>query len=176
MAVRRVLVSAPLAVLVALLAHTARFGSSHAFGGQHGHYVIAAALAGLVLLALVSPFVLGFTPARGQATAPASIGLFLNLVLGGALVYSGMEWLEGHAPALVGWTWAALGLSALAVAVLAFLAALGLRRLGLAIAATLPLFVPKAGRGTFIIRFSPAPLQLHLLSTASRGRAPPLSA
>jgi hypothetical protein len=174
MAARRVLVSAPLAVVVALLAHTARFGSSHAFGGPHGLDLIAAALAGVVLLALVSPFVLAFTPARRQpASARAGLGLLLNLTLGGAAVYSGMEWLEGHAPALVGWTWAALGISALVVAVIAFLAAMGLRRLALAIAASLPDFAPSRARKALTLRWPPPPGRLQLLSTASRGRAPP---
>jgi hypothetical protein len=174
MAARRVLVSAPLAVVVALVAHTARFGSSHAFGGPHGHYLIAAALAALALLALLSPFALGFAPARRQPTPAASIGLLLNLVLGGTAVYSAMEWLEGHDPALVGGTWVALGLSALLVALIAFLAAAGLRRLGLAIAATLEVLTRCATGGAVTLRWTPRPNQLRLLPRASRGRAPPL--
>jgi hypothetical protein len=176
MAVRSVLVSAPLAVVVALLAHTARFGSSHAFGGPHGHYLVAAALAGLALLAVVSPFALGFGPARGQAAPGASAGLVLNLTLGGTFVYSGMEWLEGHAPALVGGTWVALGLSALLVALLALLAAAGLRRLGLAIAATLHVLARNAPRSAVILHAALPPLRLRLLPRVSRGRAPPLPA
>jgi hypothetical protein len=174
MAVRRALVSAPLAVVVALLAHTARFGSSHAFGGPQGHFLIAAALAGLALLALLGPLVLGLAPARRRATPMESAGLILNLALGGAAVYSGMEWLEGHAPALVGGTWVALGLSALLVALVALLAALGLRRLGLAIAATLPVLARCGRRGSETLRWALPPFQLRLLPRASRGRAPPL--
>jgi hypothetical protein len=174
MAARRVLVSAPLAVVVALLAHTARFGFSHAFGGPHGHYLIAAALAGLVLLALLSPLAHGFAPASRQATPAASVGLLLNLALGGTAVYTGMEWLEGHAPALVSGTWVALGLSALVVALVALLAAIGLRRIGQAIAATLPVLARTAPCGAETLRWALPPLRLNLLLRVSRGRAPPL--
>ncbi|HEY0799016.1 MAG TPA: hypothetical protein VGD50_07685, partial [Candidatus Baltobacteraceae bacterium] len=118
MALRRIPLLAPLAVLVALLAHTARFGSSHAFGGQYGANLIAAALAATALLLLIAPVAMGFerSPARREAPFLAALKLALGLGVGGAAVYAGMEWLEGHGPGLASWADAALGISALLVA------------------------------------------------------------
>jgi hypothetical protein len=169
-----------LAVVTALLAHTACFGSSHAFGGPGGFDLIAASLAGTALLAILAPFALGFAPptstARLDPPVGAALRLFLTLAGGGACVYMGMERLEGHSPALVSGAWAALGISALVVALVALLAAHGLRRLGQAIAATLAILTPASAPGSTLLSHATQPFTSRLLPHASRGRAPPLFA
>jgi hypothetical protein len=94
------LLSAPLALIVAFLAHTAEFGSSHAFGGVYGVDLIAAALAALTLTAIVTPIVVAFSAPRisGRSLASFAARLGLDLSVCGIGVYAGMECLEGHVP------------------------------------------------------------------------------
>ena len=127
MLLRRVLVGAPLAVLVAVGAHELGFGAAHAVAGASGPDLIAAAAALLALLAVAAPLALalaGKSASEGRAELRRwlpgsgefwSFALFLGL--GGFAALAAIEASEGHSPF-------ATPLTLLALAAVALLAAL----------------------------------------------------
>jgi hypothetical protein len=119
MSFRRLLVAGPLALLVAMAAHAAGFGSSHLLGGSAGADLAGVGLAWLALLAIVgimavalgAPFRAGSHAASRAPAGSASRALAeslpgggnpamlaATLALGGSAFYVALEVLEGHAP------------------------------------------------------------------------------
>lgn len=126
MVLRRALVTAPLAVVVALAAHAVGFGSDHVFGGAQAGGLLALGAGGSVLLALLgigwlalaggsaergAQRLYALLPARGLA------GTAAVLAGSGFIAFAAGEAMEGRSP--LG-TWAtALGILVAAVAVAA---------------------------------------------------------
>src|SRR5579864_4242966 len=136
-----------LAILVALTAHEAGFGTSHTPGGTHGAELIGAALATLALLLVAAVLWVAFGRFRRLTRAEASSLLAAalpgsgNVILGAAMLtagglagLAGIELLEGHAP-LAGWAPFLVPLCAVVVAILARLLTVRLAALGLELAA-----------------------------------------
>jgi hypothetical protein len=185
MALRRALVTAPLALLVALLAHVAGFGGGHAFGGDHGRQVLYLAVGGPALLVLAAVVWLGLTERdrrRGERALLALLpgqGRFAAAfaVLGSAslALYAGVEMLEGHAP-LAPASLIALACSTALIAAAARLCARWLAAAGFLLAAAEDT-VLQAGAPRLRLALAPAPRATSAdLRSASRGRAPPLFA
>ncbi|HMD03410.1 MAG TPA: hypothetical protein VKG44_10655 [Candidatus Baltobacteraceae bacterium] len=184
---RRLLTALPLALLVAVLAHFAGFGTSHALGGPHGEALIfatLAALTGSALLALLRS-ALGATGGRRSAAAaiadlraavPAAgeILPFSAWLLGGALTtFWALELLEGHALQSGLWVVPVAALVALGVAGAVRAATRWLAHAGLALATLCrPGWI---GATTLFFRFESAvPASCpRLAGDAHRGRAPP---
>jgi hypothetical protein len=126
MVLRRALVIAPLAVLVAMAAHAIGFGGEHLLGGSIASWMLAAGFGGTLLIAGAGLLWLGFTqrdarrgeralrsllPAGGGIVAAATI-----LGISGSAVFACGEALEGHSPAGTWMTALALGAVAVLVA------------------------------------------------------------
>jgi hypothetical protein len=186
MTFRRLLVAAPLALLVAYLGHAAGFGTTHALGGAHGGELLAGLVAALALIALAPVLWLGFgrTPhrslvdvVRGLASAlPAAGGLAAMaaiLAALGGLAFAGIELTEGRAPTPA-WALAALPLAALAVAALARFALSWLALLGLFIATLGERLPERLSPPTFLAPLAFAPVSASLARGSRRGRAPPV--
>jgi hypothetical protein len=184
MTLRRLLVAAPLALLVAYAGHAAGFGTTHALGGAHGPALLAGLVVALALSALVPVLWLAFgkTPRslaeviRGLASSlPASGNLpamaALLAALGG-IAFACIELTEGRAPAPT-WALAALPLAALAVAALARFALSWLARLGLYIATLGERLPERLSPPTFLAPPAFAPVSASLARGSRRGRAPP---
>jgi hypothetical protein len=184
MALRRALVIAPLAILVALAAHVIGFGSEHALGGAHAGLLLAAGLVGTGLLAGAALLwlvltqssarvgereLLALLPAGGSFTAAT-----LLLGLSGFAAFACGEALEGHFPlGTVGTALASFAVSALI--------ALGSRRCARwlaegAAALTTLLVWPLEAIARLAVTIAPAPLPAasQLLARGRHdGRAPP---
>src|SRR5580704_13446393 len=183
MVLRRALVTAPLAVLVALAAHTAAFGADHAFGGSYAAAVLAAGVGGALILGTLGLVWVSLAesqagraegrlgallPARGSIL-PAAVMLAVS---GFAALAIG-ETIEGRA--LAG-TVAALPALAFAAFIVAFTAkriVYWLARGGVALAALLDLRLGSAPPARFLA-FAAAPIARRTGSRGTRrGRAPP---
>jgi len=186
MTLRRLPVAASLALLVAVLAHWAEFGTEHVLGGKHGATLLYSALAALIALALGAAFgvALGGPAAGGSSAAAArlraalpgggELGPFAAWLFGGALsAFAGLELLEGHAPAAATWILPLAALAALGTAWLGRVATRWLAVAGLALAAL---------GGELARALGPrlAPIEIRLTPAGSpgrrgarRGRAPP---
>jgi hypothetical protein len=184
MTLRRALVTAPLAVLVALAAHAIGFGGQHALGGAHAGMLLAAGLGGTLLLAGAALVWLVLTQSNARAgervllaLLPAGGGLVAAtavLGLSGFAAFACGEALEGHFPL------GTLG-TALASFAVSALIALGSRRSarwladGAAALATL-LAWPLGARACLAVTIGPAPRPTasQLLARGRHdGRAPP---
>jgi hypothetical protein len=184
MTLRRLLITAPLALLVAVLAHLAGFGAGHELGGDHGASLISSALAALFALAAAATL----AAALGQANSPADVLAelrralpgsgevlpFAGWLFGGSLpAFWGLELLEGHGPFGAGWLLPVAAVAALAMALAVRLVTRWLAEAGMALAAlSESLTLGPAARL--------APLEIRSLSAAQRlargtrrGRAPP---
>jgi hypothetical protein len=184
MTLRRLLVTAPLALLVAVFAHLAGFGTGHELGGDHGASLISSALAALFALAGAG----ALAAALGRADSPADVAAELRRALPGSgellpfaawlfagslPAFWGLEVLEGHGPFGAGWMLPAAALAALGVALAVRLLTGWLAQAGLALAAL-------AAAVGLAVAPRLAPLEIRSLSAAQRlargtrrGRAPP---
>ncbi len=146
MNLRRLLVAAPLALLVAVLAHLAGFGTAHELGGEQGATLLFSALGALVALAGVAALAvaLGRPASVGQAVRqlrdelPGSgeIGPFAAWLFGGALLsFWSLELLEGHGPLAAVWVVPVAGALALGTALAVRAVTRWLAHAGLALAA-----------------------------------------
>jgi len=184
MTLRRLLVAAPLALLVAVLAHLAGFGTDHVLGGQHGFTLLCSALG--ALFALAGSATLTVALGRPRSFGEAAQGLrgalpgagelvpFTAWLAGGALAaFWGLELLEGHAPFASLWVVPIASLLALAVAAAARAATRWFARAGLALA-TLAREIA-LGIGPRSVRLEARSLTVHTRPRrGSRcGRAPP---
>ena len=184
MTLRRLLVAAPLAMLVAVLAHVAGFGADHVLGGQQGLTLFCSALG--ALFALAAAATLTVARARPRSLAEAARGLraalpgagelgpFAAWLFGGALAaFWGLELLEGHGPLAALWVVPVAASLALATAVAVRATTRWLAGAGLALAALAretslglaPRFVRIEARG---LAFQARPR-----CRSRRGRAPP---
>jgi hypothetical protein len=185
MALRRALVTAPLALLVAILAHAVGFGGSHTFGGDRGDQLLALGVAGPALLALAAIVWLGLTEPdrrRGERALLALLpggghpaGVFATLGTSSLAVLAVIEALEGRAP-LAPASLLALGCATAFIAVAARLSARWLAAAGSLVAlAGTP--APLAGAPPVRLALVTAPLARSVdRGSACRGRAPPLLA
>jgi hypothetical protein len=185
MALRRALVTAPLALLVAILAHVVGFGGSHTFGGDYGQQVLALGFAGPALLALAAIVWLGLTESdrrRGEAALLALLPgggrpavAFATLGTSALAVFAAIELLEGHAafgPASL----LALACATALIAISARLSARWLAAAGSLVALAgccAPLATAPGLRLALVA--APRARSVHRCSTR-RGRAPPLLA
>jgi hypothetical protein len=183
MVLRRALVTAPLAVVVALAAHAVGFGSDHVFGGAQAGGLLALGAGGSVLLALLGLGWLTLSGGTAQGGArrlyaflPGS-GLAGNaafLAGSGFIAFAAGEALEGRSPF---GTWAtALGIlvAALAVAALSRAVARWLGAGAFALAGLVAAFTLGAPRSApAFARRRPAAAQRIDARGVRRGRAPP---
>ncbi len=185
---RRLLAASPLALVVAVAAHAAGFGSSHLLGGAYGLDVLRLALAWLGLVAVGGTIWAGLAASRQSLKAnaarlldalPASgrfAGLALSLALGGTAIFSALEATEGHldAPSLP--SLAALGLGAAAVAAFVRLAAWAIAAIGASLASLTREIVARP-QAQARLTLAPARVRHADPSVALwRGRAPPYTA
>lgn len=103
MSLRRIAKATSLALLVAVLAHAADFGSSHEPGGPQGAALLHALWATLALLGFSTMLsgALGrrIRPGTTQGADGAGLAVsVLGLTLGGFAAFCALESLEGHAP------------------------------------------------------------------------------
>ncbi|MGP6157464.1 MAG: hypothetical protein ACLPYS_08155 [Vulcanimicrobiaceae bacterium] len=179
MSLHRAAKAGSLAFLVAVLAHTADFGSSHLLGGAQGAALLQALWGMLALLGLGALFAGALGPGGHQValarssrrSQPASI---IALSLGGFAAFCGIEALEGHAPELGPLLALYLGSAAALVAFGSRLLGRWLSELGSELAALVGQTGLLCGRGVVRLR----PLQaVHAPRTFAggvrRGRAPP---
>jgi hypothetical protein len=130
MVLRRALVIAPLAILVAMAAHAIGFGGDHVLGGINASWMLAIGFGGTLLMAGVGLLWLAFTQRDVRRAEQAllsflptggGIGAAATLLgISGSAVFACGEALEGHSPA---GTW----ITALALAAVAVLAAFAVR-------------------------------------------------
>jgi len=180
---RRALVTAPLAVLVALAAHAIGFGGDHLLGGVDSRWMVAAGLGGTLLLAGAGLLSLAFKrsdarhgerllqnflPAGGRIGAAAAI-----LTVSGFAVFACGEALEGHSPA---GTWS----TALALGVVAVLVAFAVRACprwlaagGAALAALLTWVLAFAETPAVSVAIARPAAPRPVARGRRRGRAPP---
>jgi len=127
---RRALVTAPLAVLVAMAAHAIGFGGDHLLAGINAGWLLAGGIGGTLLMAGAGLLWLAFTQSdAGQgeqalrSLLPAGGGIVAAATVFGisaSAVFAGGEALEGHSPA-------GTRITALALAAVAVLAAFAVR-------------------------------------------------
>jgi hypothetical protein len=130
MLLRRALVTAPLAVLVAMTAHAIGFGGDHLLGGISAGWLLLVGFGGTVLMAGACLLWVAFTqrntsqgerallslvPAGGRIAAAATV-----FGISASAVFACGEALEGHSPA-------GTRITALALAAVALLAAFAVR-------------------------------------------------
>ena len=187
MNLRRLLVAAPLALLVAVLAHLAGFGTSHELGGERGVALLLSALAALGGLAGVAAFGAALGRPTGlagvvrqlRAALPGSgeIAPFAAVLFGGSLLaFWSLELLEGHGPLAALWVLPVAAVFALATAWTVRAATRWLAEAGLAFAA----FARDVHAGLAVL-FAPLEarsVRAHARSRygSRRGRAPPQQA
>ena len=148
MSLRRLPAAIALAIFVAMTAHVAGFGTSHALGGAHGSELTGAALAALALLLVAAVLLVAFAKprhlTRSEATSllvralpgSGSLTAFAGLLaVGGVAAFAGLEALEGHDPLAAGWVLVLVPLIAVAVALLVRILVGRLADLGLRLAA-----------------------------------------
>jgi hypothetical protein len=187
MALRRVLVTAPLAVLVALTAHVAGFGGDHVLGGVHAAGLLALGVGGSILLAILALGWVGLTETDAgraeralRAMLPARGGIFpAALVLGvsGSIVFACGELLEGHLPPVTLGSLLAITASAVVIAAVARGLARWLAAGGVALASLIPLARrPSAAPARAAERADALLAPPSQARGARRGRAPPHSA
>jgi hypothetical protein len=187
MNLRRLLVAAPLALLVAVLAHLAGFGTSHELGGERGLTLLCSALAALGGLAGAAAFAAALGRPRGLADVarelrgalPGSgeIAPFAGVLFGGSLLaFWSLELLEGHGPLAALWVLPVAALLALGTAWTVRVATRWLARAGLAFAA----FAREVQLGLAVLF---APIEARYVRAVARsrcgsrrGRAPPQQA
>ncbi len=109
MLLRRALVTAPLAVLVAVVAHALTFSDGHALAGGHGGPLLAVAVGGSLLCALVAFLSMAISQPdarQGRRLLREALpgggrpGVTTAVLLGGGLVaFAAIEAAEGHATA-----------------------------------------------------------------------------
>ena len=184
MGLRRLLAASPLAVVVAVAAHVAGFGSSHALGGALGVDIARLALIWLGLVAAggllwaaawarpaslptLASRLLAPLPGGGRFTALAA-----TIAVGGTAVFTALEALEGHPglPTLA--SLLALAVAALMLSALVQLAARAIAGLGLTLATLADACVNLAAP----VRVIPARARIARPNPAAllrRGRAPP---
>jgi hypothetical protein len=177
---RRTVRACSLAFLVAVLAHGADFGSSHAPGGRQGEGLLHALWAALALLGFSALLSGALAPrkrpreaaaARSGTSAPLS---FLVLTLGGFAAFCGMEALEGHVPSVEPALVLYLAAAAAAVTFGSRLAGTWLSELGGELAALAGSPVALCDRSIVRFRMSRAVFANRILVRgAHRGRAPP---
>ena len=175
---RRLAVAAPLALLVAILAHAAGFGADHAPGADHARELVTSLGVALALLALATLLEAAFGIDRRDAgSARQDRWLPIALAAGGACAYAAIEFAEGHA--LFGGSLRALAAILPAAALIgqvARLAARFLRYSGAALAGCLPapsLVDPAAAR---LSQARPVRASSADVRGCVWGRAPPLPA
>ncbi|GAC1420652.1 MAG: hypothetical protein NVSMB5_13220 [Candidatus Velthaea sp.] len=176
---RNAVFAVPFGVMAALVTHTMRFGDDHSFGGDANEAIVTLALGGTLALALAilhvflarGTTILGGTVARSRLSALVPHPLAISAIA--ALVYYGIEALEGHAPEL--------GVPALTLALVSIALASLLRRL----TAFFARFVAEIAREWIAQLDACARIVLHLAlrarplhpqlacSTRRLGRAPP---
>jgi len=187
MNLRRLLVAAPLALLVAILAHVAGFGTTHELGGERGLTLLLSALAALGGLAGAAAFAAALgRPAdladvvrqlRGALPGSGEIVPFAGVLFGGSLVaFWSLELLEGHGPLAALWVLPVAAVLAVGTAWTVRAATRWLARAGLAFAA----FARELQVGLALL-FAPLEaryVRAHARSRygTRRGRAPPQQA
>jgi hypothetical protein len=186
MKLRQLLVAAPPALVVAMAAHAAGFGSSHVLGGNAGReffglgltWLALLAMAGMLGVALHAPRLASARQAAkalgealpGRGSLPA---LTATLAAGAGAFYVALEALEGHGPGLSPLALAVILPLALAIAAAVRLSMLWLARAGLSLADL------ARGRGPaaepwFHLSPSLVPITTGAAPCAlRRGRAPP---
>jgi hypothetical protein len=186
MVASRVLAIAPLAVLVALAAHVTAFGADHAFGGAHSGELLALAIGGFSLLALVGTVWTGVAAGdvqEGEAVLwralpiPGRGGIWATLLVTGFAAFACGELLEGRSP--LG-TWVSALALLLAAGALSFAARHMIRWLaagGAALRSLIERARYAAARPVVLVRpSSPVGAPRVLSRGTCRGRAPPLFA
>ena len=183
MFLRRALVTAPLAVLVATVAHAIGFGGGHLLGGIHAGWTLAIGFGGTLLLAGAGLLWLAFTqrdarraeqaltnflPAGDRVLAAATV-----LGISGSAVFACGEALEGHSAAGTWITALALGAVAVLVAVAVRASLRWLAAGGVALAALLAWTIASAEvPAVSLAGVRPASARL-VAHGRHRGRAPP---
>jgi len=178
-----------LATCVALMAHLAGFGTTHALGGTHGAELAEAALAALALLFLAGVLFIAFATSRRlthveavrllRSALPGPGGLASQvavLAIGGSLVFGSLELLEGHTPVTAGWVLLLLPLAALAVALTARFLIERIAGLGLKLAALAGESAFALPRRTALAAFNAVPVTANVARGVRFGRAPPRQA
>jgi hypothetical protein len=172
---RRLPLSVPLAVVAALLAHTAEFGLSHAFGGALGFGLITGSIAALALAAILTPAAIALGV---RAFRTWSLGFVMclgcEIAAGGVAAYVGMEHLEGHAPAFALWRTFALLSAALSTLLATMIASSGLARVGCAFAAGLREIARVLSSVYLSVSRTFKAFVVSFVGDPSLGRAPPL--
>jgi hypothetical protein len=186
MTLRRWLVGTPLALLVAILAHAASFGSSHGLARGYGGLLVAFLVAGLVAVASATLLAIACGGA-GRSSTPsecarrlrralpgagslASMAAFLGA--GGLVMFAAIETLEGRG--VPAWILGPVALCSVLVAALGHLATEGLARLGLALRNDHPVQTSPARESGRV--YSASHVRSHDPAGVRRGRAPPLRA
>ncbi len=183
MTLRRALVTAPLAVLVAVLAHVLGFADGHVLGGSHGAGFLSLAFGGTILVA-VSAFVwlvaagadrilgeralLSALPGNGRLA-----GLTAALATGGLAAFATIETAEGRFPLGSAWSLPCILLAALAVALSTQLVARWLAAAGEAVASAIATDYRSSPRRREVVAVASAPVCPAGIRGARWGRAPP---
>ena len=176
-----------LATSVALTAHLAGFGTSHALGGTRGAELAEAALTALALLFVAGVLFIAFATSRRltrdeavrslTSTLPGGFASQVAvLAFGGSIVFGGLELLEGHAPLGSGWALLLLPLAALAVALAARFAIERIAALGLKLAALAGDVSIATSRLTILVASNASPVPATVARGVRFGRAPPRQA
>ena len=183
MSLRRALVIAPLAVLVAVLAHSLAFSDGHELGGSHGPDILAVAIGGPLLLAIAAfvwlvararntehgaRILWAALPAGGRLAATAAA-----LGVGGFAAFAAIEASEGRFPLGSLGSVFCLGLVAFVAAAVTRIVARWLAAVGAAVAARLQTPLPLGLPTTSLVAAVPAAARSADPRDANWGRAPP---
>jgi hypothetical protein len=183
MLLRRALVTAPLAVLVAIVAHALTFSDGHALAGGHGGPLLAVAVGGSLLCALVAFLSMAVSQPdarQGRRLLHAALpgggrpGVTTAVLLGGGLLaFSAIEAAEGHVPLGSMAAFGSLVAVAAVVALGARLCAGWIAAAGALVAAAV--VEPHAPLSLWApARFSAVPVRVRNRALGTgRGRAPP---
>jgi hypothetical protein len=183
MTLRRALVTAPLAVLVAVLAHVLGFADGHVLGGSNGAGFLSLAFGGTILVA-VSAFVWLVASATGRrlgerallAALPANgrlAGLTATLATGGLAAFATIEAAEGRFPLGSALSPVCILIAAFAVAFVTQVVARWLAAAGDAVASALATDFTSNPRHHEIFAVVPVPVCPEGIRGARFGRAPP---
>jgi|ERR1700722_5295783 len=183
MTLRRALVTAPLAVLVAVLAHVLGFADGHVLGGSNGAGFLSLAFGGTILVA-VSAFAWLVASGNGRrlgerallAALPANgrlAGLTAALATGGLAAFATIEAAEGRFPLGSALSPVCILIAAFAVALVTQLVARWIAAAGEAVAAALATDFTSTSRRHEIAAAVPVPLCPAGIRGARWGRAPP---
>lgn len=185
MLLRRCLLGSPLALLVAILAHFAGFGSSHVLANGQGGLLLGFVAAALVVASVAAICAIPGWLREGSSreacaerlrgTLPGAGGWFATSALlggGGLAMLAAIEAAEGRGLSI--WMLVPVAASSLVVALGGYLASEGLAVAGCALSA--PPSAQMAPAFTYV-RPAVAPFaESHRPAGARRGRAPPLRA